>query len=32
MGGIRQYLTERGIRRLEEIRGKVVLPGRQDSR
>jgi len=28
--GMRQYLTERGIGRLEEIRGKVVLAERRD--
>jgi dihydroorotate dehydrogenase (NAD+) catalytic subunit len=27
--GIRKYLTERGIGRLDEIRGKVVLPGKR---
>jgi hypothetical protein len=28
--GIRKYLTERGIGRLDEIRGKVVLPKKRD--
>jgi len=28
--GIRKYLTERGIGRLDEIRGKVMLPGKRD--
>jgi len=28
--GIRKYLTERGIGRLDEIRGKVLLPGKRD--
>jgi dihydroorotate dehydrogenase (NAD+) catalytic subunit len=28
--GIRKYLTERGIGRLGEIRGKVMLPGKRD--
>jgi dihydroorotate dehydrogenase (NAD+) catalytic subunit len=30
--GIRKYLTERGIGRLDEIRGKVVLPKKRDQR
>jgi len=32
VGGIRQYLTERGIGRLEEIKGRVVLPEKRDQR
>ncbi len=30
--GIRKYLMERGIGRLDEIRGKVVLPGKRESK